>query len=120
MSNHTLGEDEMIIRIDAHRFLELHYHRLLYTDRMTDQAHECIEGAANYAEDSATNRHMVHVGTRLKKSMAALALETKHQLQEALGDKPAVRSRFSREIAKCAVLIARLTNETLEWANESK
>lgn len=112
--------EENFVKVDTFRFLELHYHKLLYAETNTKEAEKCIKQGEEKPDGERVDRTALNLGAYVKRSMEEHAWGTKAELQRLLEDKPEFRGRFSEEVSKCDDLIVKLTGKRLEWKTTAR
>ena len=108
-------EEKNFVAIDTFRFVQLHYHKMLYNENFMNQAKDGLKDSGSKSEPGRTEETLKNISNYMIKEAKNEARSTKYELELNLEDKPKFRGRFKWEIRKVEELIADLCGEKLEW-----
>ena len=114
-SSKTEKAEEDFVRVDAYKFLDLHYHQLLYAENGMEQAKKGLKKAKESEEKGICEESLINISHYLERMMQERAWKSKSEIEEALESKPKFRGRVSYEIHKCEKLIEDIIGKKLEW-----
>lgn len=112
-------EEEPFVKIDAWRFLDLHYHQLLYAQSGMENASQCFEEAKKDEKSERISQSLTNAANYMVYCMKEVAEKSFFQISQTLEDKPKFRGRYVFELLKCETLIEKIINKKFVWKTEA-